>query len=446
MNTPTDSPSRAGAAQVDITPLGSVFLFGYPHIQRHSTGTHDPLMASAIYLESRSGQALFIGNDLIWVPRKATYAARARIAKETGLDQNQILISATHTHSGPYAESVLSCETDPILPDPDPAYVKDLEDNIVKAGLSAVASARPALIGIGQTDVTGLGTNRHDPTGPADPEVPVVVARDAADGKTIAVMAVCTMHPTVLHEDWLKISGDFPGLARKYLQKNLLGPDAPFVYHMGASGNQSPRHVVKGNTIEEAKRLGTKLGQAIETLISTLDFKTDVSVQTLNNTIDKLPVRNFPPVATAEQGLQDAAQRLQSLRDNNAPATEIRTAECDWFGAEETVTLAKAAEQGRVDAAAKACLPAEVQVIQIGDRSFIGWPGEVFVDFALAVKDRYPRSTVIGLVNGQMQGYMVTQQAVDNNSYEAGNALFKSPDSGQLLVDTTLETLSRLVH
>lgn len=443
MNTPNHSPLRAGAAQVDITPSDSAFLFGYPHVKRYSTGTHDPLLASAIYLESGTGRALFIGNDLIWVPRNVSLAARARIADQTGLSREQVLISATHTHSGPLTENLLSCEADPILPPTDPAYEKELEDRIVEAGISAVASARDAEIGVGTTDVSGLGTNRHDPAGPSDPQVPVVVARDVSNSKTIAVMAVCTMHPTVLHEDWTLYSGDFPGLARKYLQATCLEPDVPFVYHMGASGNQSPRHVVKGNTIEEAQRIGTILGQAIETLISTLEFKTDTLIQASSQTISSLPVRAFPSVAEAEKGLTNAAQHLQGLRDNNAPSTEIRTAECDWFGAEETRTLAKAAAAGRVEAAAAKCLPVEIQLIRIGDWSFIGWPGEVFVEFALAIKDQHPRSTVITLVNGQMQGYLVTQQAIDRRSYEAGNAVFQSPESGQAFVDATLDLLSR---
>ena len=37
----------AGAAAVDITPDGSQFLFGYPHVARYSTGAHDRLLASA---------------------------------------------------------------------------------------------------------------------------------------------------------------------------------------------------------------------------------------------------------------------------------------------------------------------------------------------------------------------------------------------------------------
>jgi hypothetical protein len=104
-------------------------------------------------------------------------------------------------------------------------------------------------------DGSCVGTNRHDPAGPADPEVPVLLVRDRDSQKFLAAMVVCSMHPTVLHEDSTLISGDFPVMARRYLQEHVLGGDCPILYHMGFSGNQSPRHVTRSNTFDEAARL-----------------------------------------------------------------------------------------------------------------------------------------------------------------------------------------------
>lgn len=56
---------KAGAAAVEITPKESQFLFGYPHVERMSTGVHDPLFSSALYLENGCEQVLFIANDII---------------------------------------------------------------------------------------------------------------------------------------------------------------------------------------------------------------------------------------------------------------------------------------------------------------------------------------------------------------------------------------------
>jgi len=56
---------KAGAAQVDISPEDSQFLFGYPHVKRYSTGIHDKLWSSALYLYDGKTEIMFIANDII---------------------------------------------------------------------------------------------------------------------------------------------------------------------------------------------------------------------------------------------------------------------------------------------------------------------------------------------------------------------------------------------
>ena len=45
---------NAGAAAHQISPPRGAALFGYPHVKRTSTGVHDPLLASALFLEDDS--------------------------------------------------------------------------------------------------------------------------------------------------------------------------------------------------------------------------------------------------------------------------------------------------------------------------------------------------------------------------------------------------------
>jgi neutral ceramidase len=47
---------------------------------------------------------------------------------------------------------------------------------------------------------------------------------------------------------------------------------------------------------------------------------------------------------------------------------------------------------------------------------------------------------VISLANGELQGYMVTEEAAREGGYEALNSFF-GPHSGRMLVDVTLELL-----
>ena len=55
----------AGAATSVVTPPSSVFLFGYPHVPRASTGIHDQLETSALFLRHHDEKVIFISNDLI---------------------------------------------------------------------------------------------------------------------------------------------------------------------------------------------------------------------------------------------------------------------------------------------------------------------------------------------------------------------------------------------
>jgi neutral ceramidase len=434
------TPLMAGAATADLTPQDQVFLFGYPHVMRLSTGVHDRLETVALFLR-QDEPVLFIANDLIFVGKQLTYDVRRRISIKTGVPMGAIAITATHTHSGPVMTDCVSNEADPVVPRADPNYLQWVADSMVEAGCAAVRSAMPAEAGMAVARAEGVGTNRHDPAGSEDPEIPVLVVRALADHRPLACMVAYAMHPTVLHEDSTLISGDFPHFTRQYLRsQGVLPKHCPILYHNGASGNQSPRHVTRENTFAEARRLGEKLGVSIAEVIPGIAFSRTLPLRASSVHV-ALQVRLLPPVAVAETRAREARTRFESLRAAQAPRTEVRTAECDSFGAEETVALARAAAEGRLDAAVRSCLPAEIQMIELGSWNFVLWPGEFFVEYALEVKARSPRTFVITMANGELQGYIVTPEAATRGAYEATNALF-SPENGRRVVEATLALLA----
>jgi neutral/alkaline ceramidase-like enzyme len=429
----------AGAATVDITPRDSQFLFGYPHVERYSMGVHDPLLSTALFLAQDSTQVLFVANDLIYVSKAITARVRQRIAQATSVPESHIMIAATHTHSGPITVDLPSSEGDPVVPKVDPDYLRFIEDQMVEAAMQACQNSEPAEAGLVIADGSGVGTNRRDPDGPSNPEVPVFLVRSLCSGRPLACMLVCSMHPTVLHEDSMLFSADFPGMTRRHLQEGSVGEECPVLFHTGPCGNQSPRHVTKANTFAEAERLGRTLGQAIADVIPSMAYIPDLAVECVTAAID-LPRRTFPSAAKAEEGLDAAVARLAQLRRDGASKQAVRTAECDWFGAEETLTLARAAAEGRLEAAYAACLPAEIQVIRVGPWAFVAWPGEVFVEYALTIRAQCPDAHIISLANGELHGYIVTEAALAEGGYEASNALF-SPEAGGRLVEATLGML-----
>ncbi len=429
----------AGAAVTDVTPRNSRFLFGYPHVERYSTGVHDPLLSSALYVSDGKTEALFSANDLIFIPKDLSLRVRSRIQEATGVPAAHMTVSATHTHSGPVTVDYVSNQADPLVPKADPGYLRFLENTILETAIEAVAAARPATAGLGIADGTGIGTNRRDPCGPADLEVPVLLLRSRT-GDPIAAMIVCCMHPTVLHEDSTLISADLPGMARKYLREHLLGDNCPILFHTGPEGNQSPRHVTRENTFEEAERLGAILGRAIARTIPNIACDHHIALAADRRFVE-LPPREFPSLKEAEKRLDQARRKLAALQKTGAPHTDVRTAECDWFGAEETRTLAEAAQSGRLEQVRRSVMPAEIQLIRVGKWHFVSWPGEMFVEYGLAVRKACPNSFVIALANGELQGYIVTPEAAAEGGYEASNALF-APRGGDLLTTASTEMVT----
>ena len=114
-----ESNLKAGAASVQITPPIPMFLAGYPHVRRDSTGVHDPLLSSALYLENGPVRVLLIANDVIYVSKASTARCRKLISDSTGIPPQNILISATHTHSGPKTLDPIATEADASVPKTD---------------------------------------------------------------------------------------------------------------------------------------------------------------------------------------------------------------------------------------------------------------------------------------------------------------------------------------
>ena len=432
-----------GAAAIDVTPRRPLFLYGYPHAPRISTGVYDPLFSSAMYFAAGNTAVLFIANDVVLIPREMVRRVRERLSAVILIPPSQILISATHTHSGPATCLYLADEVDTAIPPLDAGYLEELEAGMIAAGLAAYAARESAEVGVLVVSVEGLGTHRHDSAGPCESRVPVLVARSMKTTQPLGIMLVCAMHPTVLHEDSTFVSGDFPGLARRYLQQKVIDKSCPVLHHTGPCGNLSPRHVLNGNTFGEAERLGCLLAGAVAGAIATMVFERPLNIRAGFAEID-LPRRQFPEVANALLRVDAAREQLATLAQRQTLRAEVRTAECDLFGAEATLTLARARDAGRLQAAVDACLPAEIQIIGIGKWRWIAWPGELFVEFGLDITDHHPDAFVISLANGDLQGYLTTQQAVTENWYEAGSAVFKSPESGRLIVSATNRMLEEL--
>lgn len=431
---------KAGVAIANITPERPCFLHGYPFVERTSTGVHDGLLSSALYLTDGTESVIFITNDILYVNKSIVANVRKAVSEKTGIPAAHIMIGATHTHSGPVTVDCVISANDSVVPPADPEYIRYLEQQIIHAACEAFSNAKPAKIGFTIADGTGIGTNRHATDGPADLDIPVLVVKGLTD-EWMACMMVCNMHPTVLHEDSTLISGDFPAFTREYLQQHVFGNDCPVLHFTGAAGNQSPRHVTKSNTFDEAARLGGIIAKAVQQKLDAgieYDLSPTISCK---QALLELPRRVFPSVEWAESNRDRTWELFQTLKKTSDNAQAIRTAEVDWFGAEELLYLSKQAASGVLEEAYRTLLPAEIQVVGIGAWHFVAWPGEVFVEYAIALKSKFANTSLITVTNGELQGYIVTEEAIRHNYYEASNSLFHY-SSGELMLSKTIEMLN----
>jgi hypothetical protein len=85
---------------------------------------------------------------------------------------------------------------------------------------------------------------------------------------------------------------------------------------------------------------------------------------------------------------------------------------------------------------------AAIQFIEVGAWKYVAWPGEFFVENALAVKARSLGTYIVALANGELQGHIVTPHAAKQIYYEAIIELF-SPDNGTKVVEATLALIGR---
>ncbi|MEI8309402.1 MAG: neutral/alkaline non-lysosomal ceramidase N-terminal domain-containing protein [Verrucomicrobiota bacterium] len=303
----------AGFGRVDITPKNPCFLVCYPHVERTSTGTHDPLFASAVCLENGGTPLLLISLDLLFITAASTRECRRRIGEATGVPAQNILIGATHTHSGPHIAEVLAWKDDPVVPPVDQEYLEFSVTGTVEAAVDAWRHREAAEAVWTTADVRHLaGGNRIDSNGPEDPEAGLLLVRRLSDKSPIAVLSIYGMHPTVLHEDSTLISSDFIAFARREIESAL--PGAGVVYLNGVCGDQSPRRSVKAQTFAEAERLGAALGARIaEALNNATGFSSDLSFAATSATIE-LEGKIFPPVGEAEASLTAARKRYDHLK------------------------------------------------------------------------------------------------------------------------------------
>jgi neutral ceramidase len=252
---------RAGVARIDITPPVGHVMGGYSERKGNATGTHDPLYATVLVIESSDQSLALVTCDLrSFVSTRVGDIARQKFGVKS------TIISVSHTHSGPLTWEART-----------PWYT-EAEDKMVEAISQAKAAMFPATLEVATGHVY-LGFNRRKvtdgrasmwwrnaeklPSHPLDPTVNVLLVKDA-QAKTRAVLVNYACHPSVLGPDNLQYSADYPGAMKRYVEVQVPGATCLFV--QGGAGDINPyrdKEPVSGEAFQAVQEMGQELGKTV---------------------------------------------------------------------------------------------------------------------------------------------------------------------------------------
>lgn len=407
----SEAGSKAGAARVSIVPPFPTQMGGFHDRVKDFEGVHDELFARAMVLDNGTTKLVFIGSDLMAIDVELVRLAREGITQGTGIPAGQILICCTHNHSAPsYYQKNMPGEDDV-----EPSLKKFLARQFTAAAVQANQNLVGAKVGFWAGSLVGATRNRQQRNDLIDPQVGVLRVEAVEGRKTIATLFNFTGHPVILGSTNMLLSGEYPGAASRAVE-NLLGGVAIFV--QGACGDITVNR--SGDPFLEIERLGrTVAGEVIKVsgLISCVD---EVTLKSSSQTL-KLPARVLPSLEKARQAEEKGAAAIEEAKKKQVPKTILETLEDKQRVLGMAVMRAKAIAEDPTKKETE--LTAEVQVLQVGNVIYGTIQGEIFVEYALELRQRVKQETgnafcLIGYANGYL-GYIVTPRAMETGGYEA---------------------------
>lgn len=390
---------KAGVARVNITPDRPICLAGYSARTGHSNGVYHDIFAKALVIENDEEMAVIITTDLIGFDSYMCSEVKSAVERVTGLKPDRVILSASHTHTGPEIRSDASQYVDEF----DQAYARTLVKKIANTVKEAVGLIEPVTMAFHKAPCA-LAVNRRLPTpngvemrpnsaGISDHEV-TVLRIDRSDGSPMALMMSYPCHPTTL--GGYLVGGDYPGFAQSILEAEFPGCMAMFMQGCGA--DQKVRHVdgkgaFKSGPYQVAESLGQELARAVLVSLCSPPRPVEGSLTT-QVVVTDLPLQ-APP-------LREEAEQMSKNPDRFLAA----------WGRE----MLRIHDEGGEFARTR---PFTIQCLGIGDFALVALAGEMCVGYSLQLKkDLNGRPAIIaGYTNG-MEGYVPTAAMIPEGGYE----------------------------
>ena len=430
---------RIGAAAVRITPPTGIPMAGY-YYERGAEKIHDDLFSKALVIEKDNTKIAIVSCDIISVSEDIVAEVRSLVEKSTGISGDNIMISATHAHTGPVIPKKDSRgQSSALLM----TYIQKLPALIAESIIKANDALKPSSLSFGLGHEESISFNRRffmtdgtvgwnpgklnlkiiKPAGPIDPDVFVLYA-ETNDGKPVSTYVNFALH--LDNTGGMEISADLPYTLSSILGK-IKDQNMVTLFGQGCSGNINHINVKSKepqNSFAEAARLGTVLSAEVIKTYTTMQ-PVDINAISVRKRVVNLPLADFSiddlPAArstVAKYGKSDAAPFL------------------DFVNSFKIIELYN--RKGKP-------IEAEIQVFAIGnDLAVVSLPGEVFTELGTYIRNRSPfsRTIVVELANGSI-GYIPDRKAYVEGNYEPISSRV-APGSGEMLVENALQMLNEL--
>ena len=425
------SDLHVGFGEVDITPPVGLYMCGSLD-PRTNVGIEDPLMAKTLFAATNDSAIAVVGVDLVGLPREIVDQAIDEAVERTGIDLGCIIVSCSHTHSGPYTSDGLYSSD---VTDPD--YLAGLPSAIAASIAQARDATQPATMHIGRSLVHHYLHNRRvlskdglvvntwmnrmtedldtypqliGAAGPVDPEL-WVLRFDNLEGKPIGAFVNFSLH--VNTHFGTTYSADYPGVIASEM-RHVYGPGFSTVFTPGACAN------VNWTRNKNEWRQAANFFAEQATNAAKRAYQVDEPVIVDGARRDPLVPRRDP------QSQRTGA--IERLRWPDTPRSDVFEPLLDYVGS----------------------MPEErsipVNAVRLGPFAIASNPGELFVEHGLRIKKLSPfRHTVVAQLSNDIIGYQPTREAFGQEGYETlVGANHVSIEGIEQLVDTALELLKEL--
>ena len=411
---PSAAPNEinAGVGMVDITPVGEVTLAGSPSPKKTSE-VKTRLYVRALVLSAGGKKVAIVTLDTLKYPVDLVQKARASIEQATGISAANVIICASHTHSGPLWSY----------------YPDKLVTPITEAVVKAAHDLTPCTLGMARGHAEGVAecrrvikdghawnrwqlkpdeADKYPAEGPADPDFDILALR-SADGKFKALAYNFACHAA--NNRAPLISADYPGDVELNVQKQL-GYAVPALFLTGACGDVNPIYSVRRDLF------GEKIGGEIVRCLAQLEL---VAKPTLAIEVREfqMPGREHPEFREAEVARNWPTQ-LEHYRKAYTTMKEREKPSYLYF----------------------------ITGIRIGpDFAIVTNANELFCSIALGIKQQSPfkHTMTVEQTNGA-HGYVPSAKAFEGGSYETwfGEHSYLTTKAAEIIAKESVEVLNKL--